>query len=116
MSRSLSVSRHQLWKQRLARFQASHQTVVEFCRQEGISQPSFYLWRKRLSSPSAGRQSSKPPAGFRAVLLLSSANVSVQLPGGTQLVVPMADHESLRAVIETVTRIDAARLEGDRPC
>jgi hypothetical protein len=40
----------------------------------------------------------------------------VQLPGGTQLVVPMADRESLRLVIETVTRIDAAVAGGDRPC
>ena len=115
MVRSSSVSRHQLWQQRLARFQTSHQTVVEFCRQEGVSPPSFYLWRKRLL-PSVDRQPSKPPAGFRAVHLLPSANVSVQLPGGTQLVVPMADHESLRAVIEAVARVDAARLEGDRPC
>jgi hypothetical protein len=116
MARSSSVSRQQFWQQRLARFQASRQTVVEFCRKEGVSQPSFYLWRKRLSPPSVGRPGTKLPAGFRAVHLLPSANVSVQLPGGTQLVVPMADRESLRLVIETVTRIDAAVAGGDRPC
>jgi hypothetical protein len=119
MARSLSISRTEVWRQRLARFQASRQTVVDFCRQEGVSQPSFYLWRKRLaatsSTPRRGAQA-KPPAGFRSVHLLPAANISVQLPGGTQLAVPMADRDSLRWVIETVAQLDAAWAGGDGPC
>jgi putative transposase len=116
MSRSLSVARAQLWRQRLVRFHASQASVAEFCRQEGVSQPSFYLWRKRLSSQGAARPRSSAPAGFRAVQVVAATNVSVQLPGGTQLMVPTTDLDSLRAVIETVARVDAARVEGERTC
>jgi transposase-like protein len=96
----------------MRRFRKSRQSVSEFCRQEGVSAPSFYSWRKRLNS--ADSQEPPPPAGFRPVRLLSAAGVSVQLPGGTQLVVPLADAESLRLVIETVARADAER--ESRPC
>ena len=83
MARASSVSRSRLWQQRLARFQASRQSVAEFCRQEGVSPPSFYLWRKRLSPRTVER--TEPPAGFRPVRLVAAAEVAVQLPGGTQL-------------------------------
>lgn len=33
---------------RLARRRRSGKTVTEFCRQEGVSKPTFYAWRKRL--------------------------------------------------------------------
>ncbi len=115
MARTSSVSRVQLWQQRLARFQASRNTIVEFCRQEGVSLPSFYLWRKRLS-PATSSSRDKPPAGFRAVHVVAPASVSVQLPGGTQLVVPTTDRDSLRLVIETIASVDAARAGGDGPC
>ena len=48
--------------------------------------------------------------------VLPAGGVSVQLPGGTQLVVPTADAESLQLVIETLARIDADRLGDARPC
>jgi hypothetical protein len=40
----------------------------------------------------------------------------VQLPGGTQLVVPTSDAESLRLVIGLLARADAERLGDTRPC
>ncbi|MEQ9325327.1 MAG: transposase [Polyangiaceae bacterium] len=36
------------WRKRLARWRRSGKTVTEFCRQEGVSKPTFYAWRKRL--------------------------------------------------------------------
>ena len=36
------------WSDRLERFENSGQTVGQFCVAEGVSQPSFYQWRKRL--------------------------------------------------------------------
>ena len=37
-----------LWTQRLQRYRLSGQTVVEFCRDEEVSQAAFYYWKKRL--------------------------------------------------------------------
>jgi hypothetical protein len=41
------------WRERLARWQLLQCSITEFCRREGISQPSFFQWRKRLAA-SAG--------------------------------------------------------------
>ena len=60
-------------------------------------------------------------AGFRPVRLagtngtLVAAGVAVQLPGGTQLHVPISDRRALRLVIDTVARADARRAGGN-PC
>jgi hypothetical protein len=109
----------QEWRQRLVRFEKSRHTINEFCRQEGVLPQSFYLWRKRLAalSPPVSEQPTLSPANaFRPVRLLPAAGVGVQLPGGTQLVVPTADAQSLQLVIETLARIDADRLGDARPC
>ena len=51
-----------------------------------------------------------------SALVTAATGVSVQLPGGTHLIVPTADAESLRLVIETLALVDADRLGGVRPC
>lgn len=118
MARSLSATKAGEWQRRLQRFQKSRQTIAVFCRQEGVSAPSFYLWRKRLAPPPPPpkQECSEAPAGFRPVRLLPSASVGVQLPGGTQLVVPTTDAESLRLVIEVLARVDADRISEGRSC
>lgn len=40
-----------LWQERLRRFASSQMTVAQFCRNEGVSQPSFYQWKKKLRQP-----------------------------------------------------------------
>jgi transposase-like protein len=95
----------------MERFQKTQELVAEFCREEGVSAPSFYQWRKRL----ARRARPEEAAGFRPVRLVGSAGVAVQLPGGTQLQVPTSDRRALRLVIDTLARVDAQRAGGG-PC
>ena len=115
MARSVPGRKAHEWRRRFRRFHKSRQSVAAFCREEGISPASFYLWKKRLAqvsglvSPAVNR-----PSGFHPVRLLAAAGVDVQLPGGTQLVVPLSDAESLRLVIETLARVDAEREA--QPC
>ena len=117
MTRTLSDRKAQEWQQRFLRFETSRQTINEFCRQEGFSPQSFYLWRKRLAPAGKSKRSAvRSPDAFRPVRLLPATGVSVQLPGGTQLLVPTADAESLQLVIETLARADAERMGGSRPC
>ena len=117
MGRSVSGRKHQEWQRRFKRFQKSRQTVTAFCQQEGVSTPSFYLWRKRLrQSPVTPRADAELMSGFRPVRIVPAAGVSVQLPGGTQLVVPAADPESMRLVIETLGRVDAESRGGAGQC
>jgi len=117
MARSLPDRKSQEWQQRLLRFEKSRHTINEFCRREGLSPQSFYLWRKRLAQlPVAEQPAARAADAFRPVRLLPASGVSVQLPGGTQLVVPTADPESLRLVIDVLARIDADRVGGSQPC
>jgi transposase-like protein len=107
----------QEWRQRFLRFEKSRQSISAFCREEGVSAPSFYVWRKRLRAAATARAGTTPaPEGFRPVRLLPAANMTAQLPGGTQLVVPMSDPEGLRTVIDAVARVDAQLFQGVRPC
>ena len=117
MARSLTDRKAQEWRQRFLRFEKSRQSIAAFCRGEGISAPSFYLWRKRLAvTPNVLPGTTPAPEGFRPVRLLPAASLTARLPGGTQLVVPMSDAEGLRAVVEAVARVDAQLCQGSRPC
>jgi hypothetical protein len=112
MAGSLDSRRVREWQRRLARFREGQQSVAEFCRQEGVSAPSFYQWRKRLAQRPRPAEAA---TGFRPVRLVSSVGVGVQLPGGTQLQVPTSDRRVLRLVIATLARADAQRAGGG-PC
>lgn len=48
------TDRSRYWQQLLAAQQQSGQSIATFCEQQGISQASFYQWRKKLVSPSTG--------------------------------------------------------------
>lgn len=42
MGRSSDGAREREWQRRLAQFERSGVSVVHFCRDEGVSAPSFY--------------------------------------------------------------------------
>ncbi|MCP4194703.1 MAG: hypothetical protein GY768_29215 [Planctomycetaceae bacterium] len=69
MSRGLSSEKVEEWTGRLRRFEQANQTVGRFCLDEGVSQPSFYSWRKKL------RELSPAPGGsqFQPVHITSSS-------------------------------------------
>jgi hypothetical protein len=48
MPRTKDFAKRQLWKNRLAQFQASRLSVAQFCRSVGCSVPSFYVRRRKL--------------------------------------------------------------------
>ena len=49
MERESKSDRIKKWLDRLNRFSQSGQTIVEFCKLEGVSTPTYYHWRRRLS-------------------------------------------------------------------
>lgn len=83
------------WQRLLARQRHSGLGVAEFCRQEGVSPPSFYQWRRKLTSQGARP---KQPS-FVAVSVVSASPVEVVLPGGAVVRVPGGDERSLRQIL-----------------
>jgi hypothetical protein len=98
-----------VWRERLAKFESGNLTVADFCRREGVSNPSFYQWRKRLKQrgqqPSrVGRAGRKSPGNGRSSRFLP-VNVSglsmaeIELPNGIRIRVPATNADVLRTAI-----------------
>jgi hypothetical protein len=91
-------ARDSFWRDTLAGFAASGQSVQSFCQERGLKQATFYAWRLRLAksdqqrtSPIAARPRSNRPA-FVPVVVEPRAIVEepfqVELHGGRVLRLP----------------------------
>ena len=103
MVRAVSSRKEELWRARLQRFQISGLSVTQFCERERVSQPSFYQWRKRL----AGSVAVPSPSPFVPVRLTQVTAVAINLPNGTQILVPPGSSDDLRVAIEAAGRCQA---------
>ena len=110
MGRSIDASVREVWRDRLGRYESSELTVTDFCEAEGVSQASFYQWRKKLGRrrrvASAGRRdetaASRSPA-FVPVVPTTLA-VVVTLGNGVRVELPSSDHELVARVIHAVAQ------------
>jgi len=89
MSSGSNPIKVQQWRERLERFAQSGRTVVQFCQDEHVSQPSFYQWKKKLADqagqPSFDSKASR--SAFRAVELTSpsQAATTIRLANGIEI-------------------------------
>lgn len=108
-SRRDPAATRRLWAERLGRFRRSNQTVAQFCAAEGVSEPSFYVWRRTL----VGDAKSPVPAATAIVPIRLTPSpacppIEVLFPSGTILRLPADTRpEVIAAVVHAV--------EG-RPC
>lgn len=104
MSRGRNLEREQYWRGVMERQLASGVSIAEFCRQESISPPSFYQWRKRLRSrdSEASQQSAAPK--FQQLTLPGAAKAALELSIGdwTIAVSPGVDLETLSNVVRVM--------------
>ena len=120
MGRACDRARWALWGERLRQFSSSGLTVAEFCRQEHVSVPSFYQWKRRLQLggndlgggldevlPGGDKPNGelsadlkgKKPLAFVPVRVRQFSQVEVHLVNGVSLRLPAGDVESLKATI-----------------
>ena len=98
------VATRRKWVERLERFGRANQTVAQFCAAEGVSVPSFYVWKRTL----AGDAASPAPVGPTLVpirLTPSPAGppIEVVFPSGTVLRFPVdARPDVIAAVVHAV--------------
>ena len=114
------------WRDRLERYRQSGMTVSTFCLREGVSEASFYSWRRKLGETSKHRPEAKPREPvFAPIQLVTSPGVadplvSVQLPGGTRFEIPMSDSVAFERTILALASADAQRttrpLSEDSSC
>ena len=114
MGRGSDAGRHVMWRQRLERFAGWTGTVAEFCRREGVTQPTFYQWRKRLrlaGEPATGGAAKGLPGAraadeakqgrvpFVELSLAARAAVEIELPNGAVVRIPADREGALRVAI-----------------
>ena len=99
------------WGKRLDRFDRADVTVAQFCLREGVSQASFYHWRRKLrGQPSASAPNQDPsmprflPVSLTPTQTTSTAStpppsvpqslMTIDLPGGIRIRFEIpADHQ-----------------------
>ena len=123
MLRGVSAAKREEWGERLARFAKAKQTVAEFCLNEGVSQPSFYQWKKRLVATrmDSASKSAETPSGFQPVQIIAPAQSRRQetiIRWGQDLQIELG---SDLAVVEVVVAqlLEAARganVRGGESC
>ena len=121
MPRGSSPIKVQQWTERLERFAQSGQTVVQFCQDERVSQPSFYQWKKRLAdqaSPTPANSKSSRSA-FRAVEITSPSlsATTIRLANGIEIDLG-GDLRVVQAVVKQVLELPtgATLSAGGRWC
>jgi hypothetical protein len=98
------------WVERLDRFRTAGQTIAAFCAAEGVSVPSFYVWKRTLAD--GGDSHAVPtPAPILVPIRLTptpATSIELALPSGTVLRFPAdARPEMIVAVLRGLE---------ERPC
>ncbi len=106
-AKKADTDQRQFWQMVLETFKSSGLSVRQFCKQEGLSEPSFYSWRKRLSEhePSAAQKVPPQPEPFIQVSMppVKSGVLELVLASGHTLRIPSdIDREFLTGVLSCV--------------
>lgn len=83
-----SRQRESFWRRIVARQPASGLSIRDWCDLQGVSEPSFYAWRRELARRAAERIATAARLGSRRTARLTSAS-SVE-PSSPQADVPAA--------------------------
>ena len=91
----MSESKRHEWTARLRRFQQNPSSVAAFCRIEGVSSASFYLWKRRLAAEPTPATPTFVPLTIAD--MPTAPPVEVAFPNGVVIRLP-ADAQSLRTL------------------
>jgi hypothetical protein len=110
MTRRRNQARQQFWRDTIAAWRQSGQSVRAFCAARGVSEATFFARRRELLDRKPCRSSaSQPPAlGFVPVKVVADPTIEVVLLRGLVVRVPSA------ADPDVVARLIAAL--GREPC
>jgi transposase len=96
------------WQMAIETWQASGLSVRQFCKQEGLSEPSFYSWRKRLAKvvePEADNRAINSAEPFIQVSLQQEKSSCMELmfsSGHMLRINPGIDNKTLTVVLSAI--------------
>jgi transposase-like protein len=108
MAKGLNGAKRDEWRRRLAKFDSSGLTVVDFCRREQVSQASFYYWSKRVQESDrrathglprvdVGTASTRNEEGSDCVEVFVDNSIRVRMPAGDPAAVAALVNQLRRA-------------------
>ncbi len=109
MQKQRNVRKECHWRQRLREWRQSGLSVREFCRVHGLSEPSFYAWRRELT-----RRNAIPSATFVPVEV--TAGDSVGPSSILEIVVPGQRCIRVRPGFDAATLRQLLAVLEDQPC
>ena len=92
--------RRRFWEMAIETWRSSGLPLRQFCRQEGLSEPTFYSWRKKLSPDKPKKVPEK--SGFVEVSLPAGNSTPLELvfnSGSVLRISPSTESELLTRVI-----------------
>jgi hypothetical protein len=103
------ADQQQFWQMALETFKSSGLSVRQFCKQEGLTEPAFYTWRKKLDGGGNDEKNqdkpklSEPEFIEVAIPQNNSAAVELLLASGNTLRIPGGvDAATLNTVLSAV--------------
>ena len=108
--RRRNQAREQFWRDTIAAWQESGQSVRAFCAARRVSEATFFARRRELiDRKPSGASASQPPApGFVPVKVIPDTTIEVVLPGGLVVRVPPVADPAIVARLVTAL--------GQAPC
>ena len=107
--REIDGDQEQFWRMAIETWQAGGLSVRQFCTNEGLSEPSFYAWRKKLAGGSVQDEKDKPkPSAFIEVAIPRSNSVVMELlmiSGNTLRIPAGVDTATLSTVLSVVRSV-----------
>jgi len=99
--------RRQFWQMVIETWQDSGMSVSKFCKAEGLSEGTFYNWRKKLSGDQSQRNAHADPSppAFIEIAMPKSNHATLELvlcSGNTLRISSTADNKTLTSVISVL--------------
>ena len=128
MARTNSAERRRFWQELFAKQSALGLSVAQACQEAGVSQATFYAWRKRLQlsrRTNAAAESRRSPTKTASPLVPvriipdrtaadRASTMIVELPGAVRVQIQSGcDAATLQAVLEAASSLGH---RGPSPC
>jgi hypothetical protein len=107
-TRRRRADREQFWRDTIAAWKASGQSVRAFCAARGVAEPTFFARRRELATRKQHQQPAAPAPrpSFAAVRVIPELTAEVVMPSGLVVRVPIGVEPA--AVARLVTALGAA--------
>ena len=109
------MSRELFWRDHMARWRASGESIVGYCRAQGISESAFYFWKRKFKRRDAQQGALDQGPAFAEVRVTAAPAASLEVVCDTPrriLVHPGFDAETLSQVVAVLERGDALEARG----